>query len=312
MKPKISIVIPAKNEEKSVTILAKEITSVLERLKKTYEIIFIDDGSTDNTLSDLTNICSNNKREKIIKLRGNWGKAVALKAGFEIAKGEIIITMDADLQDNPKEIPKFISKIEKGSDLVVGWKKKRNDPISKLIATKLFNTTVSLTTGLKVHDVNCGFKAYKKEVIENIIFSGDSFRLIPVIAAKQNYKVSEIVVAHRARKFGKSKYGLERSIKGVLDLLTVIFITGYLKKPGHFFGGLGLAFFSSGFGIGLYIAFLRITTGTIQFRQPLLYFGILLMTIGVQLITTGLLAEMILNLNQKEDKSERYIAEIIN
>lgn len=303
--PDISFVIPAKDEEESVESLYKEIVSEVLRLKKTYEIIFVDDGSTDNTLEKFIKLKNKDKKVKVIKHRGNWGKAIALQNGFDLSRGDIIFTLDADLQDNPKEIGKFLKKLNEGYDLVSGWKKVRHDPVSKLVSTKLFNGVVRKLTGLKIHDVNCGFKAYKREVIESIDFYGDLFRLIPVLAHKQNFRVGEVTVEHRARKFGKTKFGLERSYKGSLDLLTVLFLTGYLRRPGHFFGGLGLLSFFFGFLIGLYITYLRITTGSIQFRHPLLFLGMLLMIVGVQLVTTGLLAELILNLSQKRDHSRK-------
>ena len=308
----LSFVIPAKNEEVSLPILYTEITREMKKVRKSYEIIIIDDGSTDTTYEVIKKLHNKDKKVKVIKLRGNWGKAVALKNGFEVASGDIIFTLDADLQDNPKEIGTFLKKLDEGYDLVSGWKKIRHDPTSKLISTKLFNMSVQKLTGLPIHDVNCGFKAYKREVIETIDFYGDLFRLIPVIAHKQNFKVGEVVVEHRARKYGKTKFGLERSYKGFLDLLTVLFLTGYLKRPAHFFGGFGLISFSIGFTIGLYITYLRVTTGSIQFRHPLLYFGMLLMIIGVQLISTGLVSELIIKLNQKSDDSGKKIQKILS
>ncbi len=309
--PKLSFVIPAMNEEESIETLHAEIVKELIKLKMSYEIIFVDDGSTDKTFEVFTKLHRRNKNVKVIKHRGNWQKAIALRNGFDLAKGKIIFTLDADLQDNPKEIRKFLAKLDEGYDLVSGWKKTRNDPLSKLISTKLYNGVVRKLTGLPIHDVNCGFKAFRREVIENIDFYGDLFRLIPVIAHKQNFKVGEVVVEHRKRKFGKTKFGLERSYKGGLDLLTVFFLTGYLRRPGHFFGGAGLISFAGGFVIGMYITYLRITTGGIQFRQPLLFLGILLMVIGVQLVTTGLLAEMIINVTNKNEGSGRRIKKLL-
>jgi len=309
--PEISFVIPAKDEEKSVDILYTELTSELKKLKKTYEIIFIDDGSKDSTYINLVNLRKKDNNVKIIKHRGNWGKAVALQNGFDLSKGKIIFTLDADLQDNPNEISKFLDKLSEGYDLVSGWKKIRHDPTSKLISTKLFNKSVQILSGLNINDVNCGFKAYKREVVENIDFYGDLFRLIPVIAHKQNFRVGEVVVEHRARKYGSTKYGLKRSYKGILDLVTVLFLTGYLKRPAHFFGGLGLISFGMGFSIGLYITYLRLTTGSIQFRQPLLFLGVLTMVIGVQLISTGLIAELIVNFNHR-DKHPQSIENLLS
>lgn len=289
----ISIVIPAKNEGQSIPLLYKEITRNLETITKKYEILFVDDGSTDNTLEILKKLRVKDKKIKIVSLRGGFGKSIALKTGFENSSGTIIITMDADLQDNPNDIKKLLNKLNQGYDLVSGWKKVRHDPISKTLPSKLGNTLTRMLTGIKIHDLNCGFKAYKRHVLKNIKLYGELYKYIPVLAEKQNFKIGEVIVTHQSRKFGKSKFGWERNIKGFLDMLTIVFITGYLKRPAHFFGTWGLLFLTSGFGIGLYISFLRLTTGSVQFRYPLLFLGMLLMIIGVQLISTGLLAEMI-------------------
>jgi len=308
----LSFVIPVKNESKSVNILVQEILAVLKQInKESFEIIFVDDGSTDKTYDVVKKLHKKDKRVKIVKLRGNWGKSTALQAGFEQAGGEIIFTLDADLQDNPQEIPLFLKEIDKGYDLVSGWKKKRYDPLTKVIPSRILNFTTSLLTGVKIHDTNCGFKAYRKEVIKNLNLYGELYRFIPILVAKQNFKVGEIIVKHRKRKYGKTKFGWGRNTKGLLDLITVIFLTGYLRRPGHFFGTLGLTSFFFGFLIGLYITYLRVTTGSIQFRHPLLFLGILLMVIGVQLITTGLLAEMIVSFNQKKQNINKSISEII-
>ena len=301
MKPKLSFVIPAKNEEESVTTLYKQITDVVKPLRKTFEIIFVDDGSTDTTFEVLQSIYKKDKRIKVIKLRGNFGKSIALQIGFENSNGEIIFTLDADLQDNPKEIPNFLKKLDDGYDLVSGWKKVRRDPLTKVLPSRVFNFATSFLTGVKIHDTNCGFKVYRREVIGSLNIYGELYRFIPVIAAKQNFRVGEIIVEHRARKFGKTKFGWERNIKGLLDLITIVFLTGYLRRPGHFFGTIGLASFFLGFLIGLYILYLRIATGSIQFRHPLLFLGMLLMIIGIQFISTGLLAELIVHSNKKDD-----------
>lgn len=293
----LSFVIPAKNEEDSVSELYKQIAANIPKNIKSWEIIFIDDGSTDKTFANLVTLHKKNKRVRVIKHRGNFGKSAALQVGFEHAKGDIIFTLDADLQDNPREIPRFLKSIKEGYDLVSGWKKVRHDPISKVIPSRIFNKAVTILTGVPVHDTNCGYKAYRREVVQNLNLYGEQYRFIPILAAKQNYKVGEIVVEHRARKHGKSKFGIERNIKGFLDLITIVFLTGYLRRPGHFFGSLGLLSFFIGFVIGLYIAYLRITTGSIQFRHPLLFLGMLLMIVGVQLITTGLLAELLVHFN---------------
>lgn len=300
-QPYLSFVISAKDEESSVSLLYQELIEVVNQLKTNYEIIFIDDGSIDKTFENLKNIHSKDQKVKVIRLRGNFGKSTALQIGFDYSKGDIVITLDADLQDNPKQIPLFLEKLDQGYDLVSGWKKKRYDPLSKVIPSRILNFITSKLTGVNLHDINCGFKAYKKEVIINLNLYGELYRFIPIFAAKQNYKVAEIVVEHRPRKYGKTKFGWERNIKGFLDLVTIVFLTGYLKRPGHFFGTLGIISFLGGSFIGIYITYLRFTTGSIQFRHPLLFLGMLLMIIGVQLVSTGLLAEMIINTKQKFD-----------
>lgn len=302
-KTHISFIIPAKDEEKSVKPLYKEIIEVMRKVKKSFEIIFIDDGSTDRTFEVLKKLRQKDKKVKVIRLRGNFGKSIALQLGFKQAKGEVILTLDADLQDSPTEIPKFLRKLDQGFDLVVGWKRQRYDPMAKTLPSKLGNSITRFLTGVKIHDLNCGYKAYRREVVESLNLYGELYKYIPVLAAKQNFKIAEIAVDHRQRKYGKSKYGWERNTKGFLDLITVVFLTGYLRRPGHFFGTLGLISFFIGFLIGLYITYLRITTGSIQFRHPLLFLGMLLMIIGIQLISTGLLAEMTIFSNKKLDYS---------
>lgn len=300
----LSIIIPAKNEEQSIEKLYKEIIATVTKLNQSFEIIFVDDGSDDNTFAVCKKLNRIDKKVKVIKLRGNFGKSIALQIGFEHSKGRIIITMDADLQDDPKEIPDFLNKLNDGFDLVSGWKKVRHDPFSKTFPSKIGNAVTRFLTGIKIHDLNCGFKAYRKVVTDNLSLYGELYKYIPVLAQKQNFKVGEIVISHRTRKFGKSKFGWERNIKGFLDMLTVIFLTGYLRQPGHFFGTLGLISFFFGFLIGLYITYLRISTGTIQYRHPLLFLGMLLMIVGVQLVSTGLLAEMITSFNPTRNSKD--------
>ncbi len=303
----ISLVIPARNEQESVELLYGEIVKALKPLKKSYEIIFIDDGSTDKTFKNLQKIKKIDSKIKLLKLRGNFGKSIALQVGFENSKGDIIITLDADLQDNPDQIYKFLNKLDEGYDLVSGWKKKRYDPVTKVIPSRILNYITSLLTGVKIHDINCGFKAYRKKVIENINIYGELYRFIPIFAAKQNYKIAEVIVNHRKRKYGVTKYGWERNIKGLLDLITITFLTGYFRRPGHFFGTLGLISLFTGTIIGIYITYLRLSTGSIQNRHPLLFLGMLLIIVGIQLISTGLLAEM--NLYNHEKQSLNWVIE---
>lgn len=308
--PEISLIIPAKDEEESIETLYKELVDALEKIKKGFEIVFVDDGSKDKTFEKLKALNKKDKRVKIVKLRGNWGKSTALQAGFDYSRGDIVITMDADLQDDPTEIPKFLEELNKGYDLVSGWKKVRFDPWHKVIPSRILNFISAKMTRVNLHDINCGFKAYRREVVQNLNLYGELYRFIPILVAKKNFRVGEVVVKHRTRRYGKTKYGIERNIKGFLDLLTVVFITGYFKRPGHFFGTLGFISFSIGFIIGLYISYLRFTTGSIQYRHPLLFLGILLMVIGVQLVSTGLLAELIIHSRKRED-SKLAIEKII-
>lgn len=312
VKPDLSFVIPVRNEEDSLETLYGQIVKVVERLGKTFEIVFVDDGSTDTSFQILKNLHEKDKRVKVIKLRGGFGKSIALSSGFERATGEIIITMDADLQDDPNEIPKFLKKMSEGYDLVNGWKKVRHDPLSKTVPSKLGNFATRTLTGITIHDLNCGFKAYRREVVANLDLYGELYKYIPVLAEKQKFKVAEVIVSHKPRRFGKSKFGWSRNIKGFLDMLTVVFLTGYLRRPAHFFGTLGIISFFFGFLIGLYITYLRVTTGTIQYRQPLLFLGVLLMIVGIQLITSGLLGEMIVSFNQRGSNTDKYIKSFLD
>lgn len=304
---KFSIVIPIKNEDESINELHEELVAVFDALKQSYEFVFIDDGSTDHSYQTLLKLQEKDKRINIIKLRANFGKSYALSQGFDKSQGEIIIILDADLQDDPNEIPKMLEKIDNGYDLVNGWRKKREDNSTKKISSSLFNAGTSFISGLHLHDFNCGLKVFKKEVAEELNLRGELHRFIPVLAFKNKFKVTEIAVNHRKRKYGISKYGklgIMRSWKGMLDLLTAIFITDYANKPAHFFGAFGLTFFTIGFILDAYVSFIKITTGTTQGKIPLLLAGILLILLGVQLISTGLIAEMLSHyLNKKQKKS---------
>ncbi len=303
----LSFVIPLKDEEGTLQELYEKILrNVPSNLS--FEIIFIDDGSSDNSYEILKEIHERDKRVKLIRFRRNFGKASALLSGFNRAKGDIIITMDADLQDDPKEIPKFIEKIKEGYDLVSGWKKERKDPITKKLPSKIFNKLASILTGVKIHDFNCGYKAYRREVIENLEIYGELYRYIPALANSKGFKITEIPVEHHERKYGRSKYGWERIIKGFLDLITVIFLTRFLKRPMHLFGGIGILFLITGFIINLSLVLYKLLTGALIGTRPLLTLGVLLMIIGVQFLSLGLIGEMLSNLTH-ERKREYLIAE---
>lgn len=311
MGKKLSLVIPAKDEEKSIKPLYQEIISNKKLSKYDLEVIFIDDGSVDSTFDEISKIHRKDNRVIGIRLRGNQGKSIALQNGFDYASGETIVTLDADLQDDPNEVPKLLDKLSEGYDIVSGWKKVRHDPLSKTLPSKIGNFSTRLLTGIKIHDLNCGLKVYTKEAAKSLTLYGELYKYIPVLAERKNFRVTEVIIKHRPRKFGHSKFGWERNIKGFLDMLTVMFLTGYAHKPGHFFGTFGIIFFFCGFVIGLYITYLRITTGSIQFRHPLLYLGMLLMILGVQLVTTGLLAEMITSAVGKKNDRKNQILETL-
>ena len=301
LKPEISLIIPLKDEEKSLPILYREINQIFQKIKKTYELIFVDDGSIDNSYQTLVNLQKKNEKIKIIKFRANFGKSQALSEGFAQARGKIIITLDADLQDNPREIPKLLEKLSQGYDLACGWRKQRFDSLAKKISSLFFNRGTALISRVRLHDFNCGLKAFKKEVADSLYLHGELHRFIPVLAARSKFKVVEVKINHRARKFGQSKYGFERSWQGIIDLLTVLFLTSYSKKPGHFFGKIGAFLFLIGFIMNGYVAYLKLMTGTTQGKIPLLLAGILFIVVGVQLFSIGLIAEMIVYYGKKKN-----------
>lgn len=290
--PLISIVIPLYNEVESLPELYHQIINVVRENKYNYEIIFVDDGSDDGSLDVIKKIRKGDKNVKFISFRRNYGKSAALAVGFEHAKGDIIITMDADLQDDPREIPNLLKKLNEGFDLVSGWKKKRYDPISKTIPSRIFNFVVSTLTGIKIHDFNCGLKAYRKEVTQDIKVYGELHRYLPVLAHWAGYKIGEVVVQHHPRKYGKTKFGASRFIKGFLDLLTVMFTTRYFKRPLHLFGSVGIFIFALGFGITFYLSLLKLIENITLSNRPLFILGVMLTIVGIQFISIGLLGEM--------------------
>ena len=297
----ISVVIPLYNEEQSLRELFDKIRNVLTRSGR-FEVIFVDDGSTDGSMRVLHELRNRDRRVKIIRFRRNYGKSAALSVGFAKAEGDIVITMDADLQDDPNEIPNLVNEIKKGYDLISGWKKKRRDPISKTIPSRFFNFVTSIITGIKIHDFNCGLKAYRKEVVKEVEIYGELHRYIPVLAHWLGYKVGEIPVQHHQRKYGRTKYGIGRFWKGFLDLLTVIFTTRYMQRPLHLFGFWGMVFFLAGFAIDLYLVTLKFTKGMALSNRPLFFGGILLIIVGVQFISIGLIGEMITKTRRMPEK----------
>ncbi|MBT3755704.1 MAG: glycosyltransferase family 2 protein [Candidatus Cloacimonetes bacterium] len=308
---KLSFVIPVFNEQDSLKQLYSEIIENVTKYE--YEIIFVDDGSTDDSYTILQIIASEDDNVKLIKLRKNFGKSAGLNVGFDAAEGDIVFTMDADLQDDPKEIPEFINKLEEGYDMVTGWKVKRRDPISKTWPSKLFNKVTSNTFNLKLRDYNCGFKGYRKEVINELDIYGEMHRYIPALASSLGFEIAEIPVHHRKREFGKTKYGSERYLRGFLDLLTVKLVTAYIHSPLYLFGRVGFGFGIIGFVIALYLSVMKLGFGQPLYNRPLLYLATLLMIIGLQFFSIGLLGELIVNRNREGNKKNNIsIAEKIN
>lgn len=300
----VSIVIPLLNEEESLPKLVGWIRRVTDGASLTYEIILVDDGSTDNSWSTIASLQSDKKDIKAIKFRRNYGKSAALNVAFKITQGDYVITMDADLQDSPDEIPLLLDKIKSEKlDVISGWKKVRHDPISKTIPSKLFNKVTKYMSGIDLHDFNCGLKIYRSEVTKNIEVYGEMHRYIPLIAKWAGFeKIGEKIVEHRARQFGVSKFGTGRFIKGFLDLLTIFFMGKFGKRPMHFFGSIGSLSFFIGFIILVWLSVEKIfySIGGIATR-PLFFFGILSVIIGTQLFMTGFLAELITRNNPRRD-----------
>jgi glycosyltransferase involved in cell wall biosynthesis len=289
----ISIVIPAYNEAESLPILIQNLSQILRDVNKECEIIITDDGSTDETLSTLKKLKQDFPLLKILSFRKNYGKSAALSEAFKLADGDYVITMDADLQDDPEEIPNLISAMESGKyDLVSGWKKKRHDPISKKIPSRIFNFVTSKISGIDIHDFNCGLKIYRKVVVKDLNIYGELHRFLPVLAHWNGFRVGELAVQHHPRKFGKTKFGISRFFNGFFDLLTVLFITRYQTSPLHIFGMLGLMSALLGFIIELYLTVLWFLGEGIR-NRPLFFLGILAIIVGIQFIVFGLLGEMI-------------------
>jgi glycosyltransferase involved in cell wall biosynthesis len=302
----ISIVVPVLNERESLPHLHKELTDTLQAVGKSYEIIFVDDGSTDGSVEIVRDIVASDDAVVLVELRRRFGKSTGLQAGFRVSRGKIIITLDADLQDDPKEIPRFLEALENDYDLVSGWKEDRKDPLMKTIPSKFFNFVTSKMSGLKLRDFNCGFKAYRREVIDDLNIYGELYRYIPVVVHAKGFRVGEIAVSHRARQFGESKYGLERFIRGPLDLFTIMFLISFQKRPLHLFGPVGVLVGSIGLMVNGYLAVLWLQGETIGSR-PLLMLGTLMMIVGIQILVFGLLGEMIAAASYRSSDVEKLI-----
>ena len=291
-RPRISVVIPAYNEVESLPELHRELTSTLEQLGHTWEIIYVDDGSRDGSDEVMGRVAAGDPRVRGAVLRRNFGKSAALATGFRLARGEWVATLDADLQDDPSELPRLIEALGQGNDLVSGWKRNRKDPISKTLPSLLFNVVTSMVAGFKLHDFNCGFKLYRREVTEAVEVYGEFHRFIPALAHWAGFRIAEIPVNHRPRKHGKSKYGWERFINGFLDLLAAAFISTSSLKPLHVFGRIGLLFLGVGVIIGVWFI-VQWAGGEPMRVRPLMLLGVGGVLLGIQFVLMGLLGEMI-------------------
>ena len=297
---KISVLIPLFNEQDSLSELSREIAEVFKNLNNNYEILFIDDGSTDNSLKVIKDITRSNNRVRYISFRKNYGKSAALNVGFKHVSGDAVITMDADLQDDPGEIPNLLQELQKGYDLVSGWKKRRHDPFIKKYSSRFFNYTTKIMSGIKIHDFNCGLKAYRRAVVKSITVQGELHRYIPVLADWKGFRVSEVIVKHHPRRYGKTKFGISRFFKGFIDLITVIFTTRYIQRPLHFFGLLGVVTFIVGFTIDAYLSILWFLDKINLSNRPILFLGTVLIIVGVQFFSLGLIGEMLVHTNNTE------------
>jgi glycosyltransferase involved in cell wall biosynthesis len=302
----ISVVVPVYNEERSVALLLDELRGTLEGIGAEWEAVFVDDGSTDGTFAALTRLHAAAGNVRVVRLRRNFGKAAALAAGFAQAQGDVVVTIDGDLQDDPAEIPRLLAKLDEGFDLVSGWKTRRRDPWSRRLLSRIFNGVVGRISGIRLHDMNCGFKAYRAEVVRGLPLYGELHRFIPVLAHYRGYRIAELPVNHRPRAHGRSRYGLERYLRGFLDLLTVSFMGRYRHRPLHLFGGLGLLLGALGVAVLAYLTVVKIGGHAIG-QRPLLTLGVLLVVVGLQFFSLGLISEMITS--HHEERSRDTVAE---
>lgn len=307
--PDVSVVVPVYDEADSLTELVREIRAACEGAGYRFEIWFVDDGSQDTSWQVIETLHKKDACVAGLRFRRNYGKSAALALGFERSRGAYVVTMDADLQDVPAEIPGLIARLEEGFDLVSGWKKTRRDPLSKRLPSKFFNWVTRIISGVRLHDFNCGLKAYRREVVKSVRVYGELHRYIPLLAKWEGYeRISEMPVEHRARRYGRSKFGLDRFIKGFLDLISVTFLTRFAIRPMHFFGAFGTLAFFIGFVLSLWLSIDKIAFGNPIGDRPLLLLGALMMVVGVQMFTTGLLGEMIVRPRMERTDSYRVMA----
>jgi glycosyltransferase involved in cell wall biosynthesis len=310
----LSVVVPVHDEAASLSRLFDELRATLDGLGQEWEAVFVDDGSSDDSFAVLARLHAVNDNVRVVRLRRNFGKAAALATGFAQAQGERIVTLDGDLQDDPAEIPGLLAKLEEGFDLVTGWKRKRSDPLARRLLSRLFNRAVGWLSGLRLHDMNCGLKAYRAEVVRGLPLYGELHRFLPVLAHQRGFRVAELPVNHRTRPHGRSRYGLERYLRGFLDLLTVSFIGRYRHRPLHLFGGLGIALGVLGIGLLVYLTVLKIEGHAIG-QRPLLTLGVLLVVVGLQFFSLGLITELITSRHEEHvperERAEALVDEIL-
>jgi glycosyltransferase involved in cell wall biosynthesis len=311
----ISVVVPVHEEERTVALLFEELQAALDPLNEPWEAVFVDDGSTDGSFAALTRLHNANDNVRVVRLRRNFGKAAALGAGFANAQGDLVVTIDADLQDDPAEIPRLLAKLDEGFDLVSGWKAHRRDPITRRALSRIFNWVTGRVSGLRLHDLNCGLKAYRSEVVQGLRLYGELHRFIPVLAHYRGHRIAELPVNHRPREHGRSRYGVERYLRGFLDLLTVSFIGRYRYRPLHLFGGLGLGLGALGLGVLVYLTVLKIGGEAIG-RRPLLILGVLLVVVGLQFFSLGLISELITSQHEERagprERTELHVDDILS
>jgi len=312
-RPLISVVIPLYNEEENIEPLYTQLKAALEGVGREYEIIAVDDGSTDRSFDVLKRLHEGEERLKVIRLRRNFGQTAAFSAGFDYASGDVVITMDADLQNDPADIPKLLKLIEEGYDVVSGWRLHRKDPfLTRRLPSMMANWLISKVTGVHLHDYGCSLKAYRREVVKNVHLYGDLHRFIPAIASWMGISVAEVPVHHRARRFGRSKYSLSRTFRVLLDILTVRFLLSYATRPSHIFGSLGLLSFAIGMGLGIYLTVVTVALGQDIGGRPLLTLAVLLMLMGVQSVTMGLLGELVVRTyHETQNKPIYAVREIL-
>jgi len=307
----ISVVVPLRDEEQSVEPLLGELADALEPIGQPWEVVFVDDGSTDGTFARLSRLHDVHDNVRVVRLRRNFGKAAALAAGFAESTGDIVVTIDGDLQDDPAEIPKLLAKLDEGFDLVSGWKAHRRDPLSRRVLSRIFNAVAGRMSGIRLHDMNCGLKAYRAEVVHGLRLYGELHRYIPVLAHYRGFRIAEVPVNHRPREHGRSRYGVERYLRGFLDLLTVTFVGRYRHRPLHLFGGLGLALLAGGTAILVYLTVVKIGGAAIGSR-PLLTLGVLLIVVGMQFLSLGLLTELITTHNEERSGERERAGQVVD